>query len=768
MEKELMVVDGHSILNRAFYGLRPLSTREGLPTGAVFGFLSMLGALLQSHNPQGLCVVFDEPGKTFRNDMYDAYKATRKPAPDDFTAQVPIIQNVLKALRIPIYSLAGYEADDLLGTVSKICAESSPPWRCGVVTGDRDSFQLVNDKVRVLYVGTKETRAVTPETVMADYGLTPAQLIDLKALMGDASDNIPGIPGVGEKTALTLMRDYGSLDGVYENLEKLSGKLKEKVESGREKAYLSRKLAEIDCNVPFDFSPEDCLRKPPDAAALRPLFQKLEFQKMLARWLPESAPQSAGNLSMFDSGVEEKPLPEGVFRNVKAIWKGDFDAGRPLTPCKADLSLASWLLQAPETDWPEMESLLKEHGLWKLFSEIEMPLCEVLAYMEHIGMKADRPRLVEYGRMLAQNIAELERQVYVLAGETFNIGSPKQLGAVLFDKMRLPHGKKNKTGWVTDADTLNKLRHLNPIVQTVLDYRTLSKLKSTYADGLLKVMDEDDHIHSTFQMTVAITGRLSSTEPNLQNIPVRTELGGQLRDMFIPSRPGWVLVDADYSQIELRVLAHIARDETMMRAFREGEDIHTVTASQVFGVKPKDITPLMRRRAKAVNFGIVYGISAFSLSDDIGVSVQEAGDYIKTYLEKYSGVQCYMKDIVERARADGYVTTLLGRRRFLPELNSPNYNIRSFGERAALNTPIQGTAADIIKKAMVAVYRRLKDAKLQARLILQVHDELIVECPESEAEEVRKLLTFEMENAFPMDPPLVAEAHIGKTWAQAK
>ncbi|MCL2031529.1 MAG: DNA polymerase I [Oscillospiraceae bacterium] len=783
MEKELMAVDGFSLLNRAFYGLRPLSTREGLPTGAVFGFLQILGSLLKTYEPRGLCVAFDEQAPTFRHTMYDGYKATRKPAPEDFTAQIPIIMEVLAALRVPVYSLAGYEADDVLGTISRVCAET-PGWSCAVVTGDRDSYQLVGDGVSVLYVGTKETRRVTPDTLMEQYGLTPGQMIDLKALMGDSSDNIPGIPGVGEKTALQLMASYGSLDGVYEHWEELKGKLKEKVGEGREKAYLSRQLAAIDRAVPMAFDPEDCLRVPPDAAALRPLFQKLEFTQIAGRWLggPASARKTAmpdspaadkagegsppANFSLFDAS--EAPLPEGIYRNIKAVWKRDMDEGRELTPCQADIALAAWLLQKPETDWDAMEAELRALGLWELYERVEMPLSEALASMEHHGVKIDRARLTAYGAALAEELRRVEEDVYAQAGEAFNIASPKQLGVILFDKLGLPHGRKNKSGWTTDADTLNKLRSLHPVVGAVLEYRKLAKLKSTYADGLLKVMDPNGHVHSTFQMTATITGRLSSTEPNLQNIPVRSELGGRLRDMFIPSREDWVLVDADYSQIELRVLAHIAGDEAMIRAFADGEDIHAVTASQVFGVPPAEVTPLMRRHAKAVNFGIVYGISAFSLSEDIGVSVAEARNYIETYLSRYHGVRAYMRDIVEQARRDGFVTTLLGRRRYLPELSSGNFNIRSFGERAALNTPVQGTAADIIKVAMVAVYRRLRAEGLQARLILQVHDELIVECPETEAETVRGLLRQEMEAAFPLNPPLLAEAYTGKTWLEAK
>ncbi len=759
---DIMVVDGNSIINRAFYGVKPLSTKEGVPTHAVYGFLAILRRLLDDYKPDGLCVAFDLPAPTFRHKLYDGYKATRKGMPEELAVQMPLLREVLGALNVPCLSLEGYEADDILGTLSaRFPARGSS---VSLVTGDRDSFQLISPDVRVLHVGNNATKICDEAAIEEAYGLRPAQLIDLKALMGDSSDNVPGVPGVGEKTALNLMHQYGGLDEIYAHVGEISGKLKDKLEAGRDMAYLSKQLVTIDTDVPVEASPESVARKSPDGQALRALFTRLEFTRALDKWLPKE--DRGEQPSLFD--VEETPLPDGVGRNVKAMLRAELDAGKPLTPYRADVSIAAWLLQGPERDWGEMEAELREQGLWKLFELVEMPLCEVLASMEHLGIKVDRQALVGYGQALDGMIVKVERQVYEDAEEEFNIGSPKQLGAVLFEKLQLPHGKKNKTGWSTDADTLQKLRLAHPVVDGVLEYRGLTKLKSTYADGLLKVMDAQDHIHSTFQMTSTITGRLSSTEPNLQNIPVRTELGGRLREMFIPSKPGWVLVDADYSQIELRVLAHIADDAAMKAAFRSGEDIHAVTASQVFGVPLDAVTPTMRRHAKAVNFGIVYGISAFSLSEDIGVSVAEAKRYIDNYLERFSGVRAYMTDIVEQAKAQGYVTTLLGRRRNLPELKSSNYNLRSFGERAALNTPIQGTAADIIKLAMVAVYNRLRAERLEARLLLQVHDELIVECPEAESERVTALLREDMENVFPLDPPLVADAHWGRNWAEAK
>lgn len=761
MEKSLMIIDGNSVINRAFYGVKPLSTREGFQTNAIFGFLRILKRYLSDYKPDALCVAFDLHAPTFRHVMYDGYKATRKGMPEELAAQMPVMKDVLTALSIPYLTLEGYEADDILGTAARRCSEEG--WRCLIVTGDRDSFQLVSGSTSVLHVGTKSDEIYTPDSVKERYGLSPEQMIDLKALMGDSSDNIPGVPGVGEKTALDLMLRYGSLDSVYENLDEITGKLRDKLTTGKDMAYLSRELGRINCRVPIEFSPDDMLRKAPDGKAAREIFTRLEFTKIIGDWIkPEQAAYE--NLGMFT----EIPLPEGVGRNIKALWKVQMDAEQPLMPYKYDAALAAWLLQKPEAPWNEMERELKETGMWELFEQVEMPLCEVLASMEHTGFKVDRNALVMYGEMLDEKIKESTAEIFSLAGQEFNIQSPKQLGEILFEKLQLPHGRKNKTGWSTDADTLDKLKSHHPVVGEILNYRGLAKLKSTYADGLLKVMDGNDRIHSTFQMTATLTGRLSSTEPNLQNIPVRTELGGRLRGMFIPSRPDWLLIDADYSQIELRVLAHIADDAVMKKAFASGEDIHTVTASQVFGVDQGDITSVMRRHAKAVNFGIVYGISDFSLADDIGVSRAQAKRYIEQYLEKYSGVRTYMTEIVEKAKRDGYVTTLLGRRRIIPELHSSNFNIRGFGQRAAMNTPIQGTAADIIKLAMIAVYNRLKRDGLQARLLLQVHDELIVECPPEEKDAVLRLVQEEMEGVYSLSAPLVAEAHAGKSWLDAK
>jgi DNA polymerase-1 len=860
-----MVLDGNSLLNRAFYGVKaPLSTGDGQPTGALMGFINILQKLLDDYAPEALCVAFDLPVPTFRHKLYDGYKATRKPMPEDLASQLPLCRALLDAMRVRRYELAGYEADDVIGTVSRLCGEAG--WGCDIVTGDRDSFQLIGPYVRVLHVSSRAGRtATTPydeQAVRAEYGLTPDQLIDLKALMGDASDNIPGVPGVGEKTALTLMHRFGSLDAVYAGLEDsdLRQTLKDKLTNNRDMARLSRTLAVIDRFVPLPFVPEENRRAPFDAEALAALLEKLEFRKLAEKWGLPAAPRppvaaaGAGEngaaaytpppsrevtaqedmdalvaacraakvtaLSVLEdwagvavcTGEETAVLrrmgidPAAYERcldalcapdvpkaahQVKAILGARPEAGGFV----ADTALGAYLL-APAVGKYPLEALLQaefgalppddgaraaylhalaarqraaltREGLLPVLETIELPLCAVLADMERVGCKVDRSRLAAFGAELAGQLADCEARVHEMAEGNFNINSPKQLGEILFVKLGLPPLKKTKTGPSTDVEVLRKLRPYHPIVGAVMEYRQLSKLKSTYVDGLLAVAGPDGRVHTNFQMTATATGRLSSTEPNLQNIPVRQEPGEALRGMFVPE-DGWVLVDADYSQIELRVLAHIAEDAVMRRAFAEGADIHTVTASQVFGVSAGEVTPLMRRHAKAVNFGIVYGISAFSLADDIGVSQAEARRYIDSYLDQYAGVRSYMRDIVERARRDGFVTTLFGRRRWLPELAAANRNVRAFGERVALNTPIQGTAADIIKLAMVAVHRRLRAEGLRARLILQVHDELIVECPREEGPRVARLLTEEMEGVCRLDPPLRAESHVGESWLDAK
>ena len=881
---KLMVIDGNSIINRAYYGIRPLSTRDGLYTHAVFGFLTTLLRLEGEETPDAVCVTFDVHAPTFRHTADEAYKATRKPMPEELRMQVPVLKEVLDALNIPRYEMEGWEADDLIGTISRKCEAAG--WECVVVTGDKDSLQLITDRTKVKLVSTRmgqtTTKDMTPETFREQYGFDPIHMIDLKALMGDSSDNIPGVPGVGEKTAMDLIQKYESIDALYGKLPDIEAKPAaiRKLTEGEESARHSYWLATIVTDAPLDFKPENNLVKEPGGAAY-PLFLRLEFTKLIEKFglKPEetAAEPKKADLTVTVEQVTDQTkadellalwrgadhvsllaLPDltgivvvckteentavtaelffekfsgdwnGLLRslfagdikkvshNVKDLTRTLLENGLPADGFVFDTALAAYLLDAtagsydlqrlfvsyfneelPKPLYLEKEafsllgdaaqaeasfdsyaaavdalydllaSKLKELDMWELFETAELPLCRVLAEMELAGCRVDARALAEFGEMLSRRAAELEQNIYDMAGESFNINSPKQLGEILFGKLGLPHGKKTKTGWSTNADVLEKLRYEAPIVGAVLEYRQLTKLKSTYADGLLKALDPDGRVRTSFQMTVTATGRLSSTEPNLQNIPTRTDLGSEIRRMFVPA-DGCVLVDADYSQIELRILAHMAGDEGMREAFLSGGDFHAETAAKVFHVARADVTPEMRRSAKAVNFGNVYGISAFSLSQDIGVTVAEAKAYMEAYFATFPGVRKYMDDVVEKARKNGYVETLLHRRRDLPELKSSNFNMRSFGERVALNMPVQGTAADVMKLAMVAVHKRLKAENLQARLVLQVHDELIVECPESEAETVAKLLEEEMEHVVALSVPLTAEAHWGKNWLEAK
>ncbi len=837
--KRLMILDGNSLINRAFYGVRPLTTRDGTPTNAIYGFLNILEKLRSDLKPDALCVAFDLPAPTFRHLQYDGYKATRHGMPDELAQQLPLLKQILTAMNIPLYAEAGWEADDLLGTVSRRCGEAG--WRCVVVTGDRDSLQLVSEDTTVRLITTKGEIDYTPAVFEAEYGFPPRTLIDLKALMGDSSDNYPGVPGVGEKTAMELLHSYASLDQVYANLEQIKPAVRKKLEAGQDSARMSYDLAAIRTDAPLTFSPEDAAVREWDQPKLYDLLLKLELIRLIDRYRlrPAAAAAPAGDslpalprsaqlpeadivcaLAFSDDGHTAAVAWEG------GLWSGGYDENLPwfmallrrgpgvvchdgkallrrmasqdaMPTVAFDTALAAYLLDPSygdyslrrvsaaylgrETDgsdpaaaaeavfalWKTLEPKLEADGLTALYRDCDLPLCRTLAEMELEGVLVDREALVTFGQTLTRQVADCEALIYQYAGEEFNLNSPKQLGELLFERLGLPASKKTKTGYSTNAEVLEQLRPYHPVIPAILDYRMLSKLKSTYAEGLLKVIEPDGRIRTTFQNLVTATGRLSSTDPNLQNIPVRTELGGEIRKMFIP-RPGWVFVDADYSQIELRVLAHIADDPVMQAAFRDGEDIHAVTASQVFGVPLPEVTPLMRRHAKAVNFGIVYGISEFSLAGDIGVTRKEAKAYIDSYLEKYAGVRAYMKSIVEQARERGYVSTLYGRRRYLPDLKSSNYNVRSGAERIALNTPIQGTAADIIKLAMNRVRDALLAERLQGRLVLQVHDELIVECPRAEAETVAALLTREMESVADLKAPLKAEANIGESWYDAK
>ena len=878
---KLMVVDGNSILNRAYYGIRPLSTREGLYTHAVYGFITTLQRLLDEEEPEALCVTFDRREPTFRHQADADYKAQRKPMPPELAMQLPVMKQVLTAMSVPCYELAGYEADDLIGTISRKCQAAG--WDCVIVTGDKDSLQLVTDRTRVKLVSTRmgqtTTKDMTPETFREQYGFDPIHMIDLKALMGDTSDNIPGVPGVGEKTAMALVQQYGDIDALYRRLPDIDAKpnVIRKLTEGEESARHSYWLATIVTDTPLAFDPAENLRRP-FRPELYDLFLRLEFQKLIDRYHlrphQETAEKPAYTTTVVPVETEEQArtlleewrradhvalyaaadltaisvhwdtgestaqtaelwsggyqgnwnallgaLLSGDIRkishNVKDLMRTLLDGGLPAEGFVFDTALAAYLLDATaggydlqrlfvsyfnqelekpahlEPDafsplgdraaaWASLHSYgaaiealygvllprLREQGMEKLYFDVELPLCRVLADMERSGFLVDGGALARFGADLSDTIRQLEERIYAAAGQQFNINSPKQLGKVLFEDLGLPHGKKTKTGWSTNADVLEKLKD-QPLVADVLTYRQYAKLKSTYADGLLKVIDPDGRIRTSFQMTVTATGRLSSTEPNLQNIPTRTDLGSKMREMFVAA-PGHVLVDADYSQIELRLLAHISGDEAMQQAFLSGEDFHTVTAARVFHVPQDQVTHQMRSRAKAVNFGIVYGISAFSLSQDIGVTVAEAKEYMERYFATYTGVRQYMEQVVSQARERGYVETLWHRRRALPELKSSNFNMRSFGERVALNMPIQGTAADIIKLAMVRVHRRLAAEGLEARLIMQVHDELIVECPEAEASRVERLLQQEMQGVAELSVPLLAEAHTGHNWLAAK
>lgn len=842
---KLMILDGNSVINRAYFGVRPLTTRDGLYTHAIYGFLNILERMEKEEQPDAVCVAFDIHGPTFRHLKYDGYKATRHGMPEELAMQMPVMKDVLHAMNIPIYECQGWEADDVIGTVGKICSNNG--WECVVVTGDRDSLQLIDQNVHVKLVISKPGQTTATlydeEKFRAEYGFEPKRLIDLKALMGDSSDNIPGVAGVGPKTATELLLKFGTLDGVYEHLTDASirPKLREKLEAGKENAYLSYELATIVPEAPIDFEPKDAIIMPYNRPALYALFQRLEFVRLIDKYglrgaeleqpkvekktsvlprredLPEAGAPCAvylagdGSLGIaWEQGVctmtpmEAQMLGDGlanrgncVCHDMKAtmhrldelnLHYGTFGfdtalAAYDLNPSQSDYpvsKLATNFLGVSVEDsdaaacaealWnlrPVLETELEEQGMKKLYTEIELPLCPVLYRMEKLGIDIDRAQLEQFGQMLSQRIAGCEALIYSYSGGPFNINSTKQLGELLFEKLGLPPVKKTKTGYSTNAEVLEKLKNKHPIIPAIMDYRMLTKLKSTYADGLLKEIGTDGRIHTTFQNLVTATGRLSSTEPNLQNIPVRTDLGAEIRKMFIP-KPGCVLVDADYSQIELRVLAHIADDKTMQEAFRGGMDIHTVTASQVFGVPPEQVTPLQRRHAKAVNFGIVYGISEFSLAEDIGVSRYEAREYIDSYLANYRGVKAYMKRVVDDAREKGYTETMFGRRRYIPELKSSNFNVRSGAERIALNTPIQGTAADLIKLAMIRVDRALAAHFPEARLLLQVHDELIVECPEEIAPQVAALVSREMEQVASLKVPLTAEAKIGKSWYDAK
>ncbi|HWQ51097.1 MAG TPA: DNA polymerase I [Terriglobales bacterium] len=797
---KLLLFDGNSVLNRAFYGVRTLTTSEGLFTNGIYGFLSIYYKELEAEKPDAACVAFDLKEKTFRHEKYGEYKAGRRPMPEELAMQVPLLKETLDAMRVPRREIAGYEADDIIGTLAKCW-----PGEVVIITGDKDELQLVSDRVTVKLAVTKggqsDTARYTPETVGEVYGFAPPRIVDMKALMGDPSDNIPGVAGVGEKTALALLHEHGSLDGVYAALDKVKPTVRKKLEEGKEAAYMSYELATICTGVPVPDADKLALL-PPDEEKLAEMFRKLEFTAFAKRVLTPKKAQVApvtalSDLSAAASGLalagdtfatekgvfgfDEKQREKILAVPDKSVWQGKgisgvgFDAElaayliNPSAASSPEALCAAYLgreLVSPAADLfelrPLMEARLEADGLTVLLKEVELPLSAVLADMERVGFLVDAAALKEFGQELHRRAAGIEDKIRALAGD-FNINSPKQLGEVLFERLGLPHGKRTKTGYATDADTLANIAPLHPVVGMVLEYRKLAKLTSTYVDGLLALVGPDGRIHTTFKQTATVTGRLSSAEPNLQNIPVREELGRELRRMFV-APAGSLLLDADYSQIELRVLAHIANDPVMTETFKAGGDIHAETARRVFGSD----APEWRRRAKAVNFGIVYGISDFSLAGDIGVTRAEARRFIDGYFTVYSGVKKYLDGCVAKAKTDGYVTTMFGRRRYLPELQSANFNQRSFGERAAMNTPIQGTAADIIKIAMVRVAKRLAEEGLQSKLILQVHDELIVEAPEAEAGTAARILEYELSHAAELSVPLTAEVHAGRSWYDAK
>jgi DNA polymerase-1 len=854
---KLLVLDGNSILNRAFYGIRLLTTKEGLFTNGIYGFLTIFHKLLTETEPDAVAVAFDMHAPTFRHKEYAGYKANRKGMPPELAQQMPTLKELLKLLGYRIVECEGFEADDILGTLAKTCEDKN--CECVLATGDRDSLQLVGPLVSVRLASTKmgqpQVTLYDEAKIKEDYGVTPKEMIEIKALQGDTSDCIPGVAGIGPKGAGQLIQAYHSIDYIYEHLDELEIRdtLRKKLADGKENAFLSRKLGTICTNAPVDTELSHYVPEKRDTAAAVRLMAKLEFFKLIEKLGLDAAVQEplAVETASFAVEMAESTDPAALPKELKQTGRADFTVQiengvvKSMTVCSGgkihvltdtkaihsiltdesirknthdvkpifaaldktgetlhgkvfDTLLAGYLLNPSASSYeplrlareygaavpegiPEecaaaavmplladtLERKIAENEQTSLLNDIEIPLARVLALMENVGFAVDANGIETFGKSLDAKIAEIQQQIYDAVGHEFNINSPKQLGVALFEDLGLEHGKKTKTGWSTNADVLEKLRYESPVVDLVLSYRTLAKLKSTYCDGLLKVVAEDGRIHSSFNQTETRTGRISSTEPNLQNIPVRTELGREMRRFFV-ARPGWVLVDADYSQIELRVLAHVANDKNMIQAFLDHDDIHRRTAAQVFHLPESMVTPLMRSRAKAVNFGIVYGIGPFSLSQDIHVSMREAKQYIADYLAHFSGVDDYMKRVVEDAKEKGYVETMFGRRRYLPELASSNHNLRAFGERVARNMPIQGTAADIIKIAMIRVVKRLEREKMRARLILQVHDELIVEAPAEEALQAAALLTEEMQNAVSLAVPLTADAKIGETWYEAK
>ena len=884
-KKSLMIIDGSSLIHRAFYALPLLSNKKGIYTNGIYGFLTMLYKVREDLNPNHICVVFDKKGPTFRHKEYDQYKAHRAATPSELAQQFPIIREILKAMNVHFLELTGFEADDIAGTLTKKGEEFFD--EIFLVTGDKDYLQLANDNTKVLITrkGITELEEFDKNKVIEKYGISPQQMIELKGLMGDASDNIPGVPGIGEKTGLKLLKEYGSIENIYENIDNISGKkLKENLTENKHLAFLSRKLGEIFTEVPIDIDFQEFEVKDPNWDSLRDLFEELEFNtflnKISSNVEEENNPElnfkiveddnyleviqsikeekrfSFKFVTVDTNYIEDKILGIGIktdsipshiilFNEEKDKFINDFKPifedkgiekiGHNLKPdivilsrlgievanISFDTMIGEYLINPTQSSYsinnlsreylgyygvdeeallgkgkskktfeqlskeelgnylsfildtvfkvePKMKEILEENEMLNLYYNVELPLVEVLASMEFLGFQIDKEELESLGKEYDEEITSLTREIYELAGEDFNINSPKQLGEILFDRLSLPVIKKTKTGYSTDAEVLDKLKDQHPIINKILRYRQIVKLKSTYIDGLLNLINRNtNRVHSSFNQTVTSTGRISSTEPNLQNIPIRTDDGRKIRKAFV-AKEDYLLVDADYSQIELRVLAHISKDPKLIEAFVNNEDIHRKTASEVFNVAKDEVTPLMRSNAKAVNFGIIYGISDYGLARDLNITRKEAKEYIDNYLKNYIKVKEYMENIVELGKEQGYVETILHRRRYIPELKAKNFNIKSFGERVAMNTPIQGSAADIIKMAMVKVYKELRQRKLKSRLILQIHDELIIETHRDEVDEVKELLKDIMEKAIVLDVPLLVDLEVGASWYETK
>ncbi len=840
----MLIVDGNSILNRAFYGIRLLTNKEGLYTNAIYGMVTIISKHIEALHPNYCAVAFDLKAPTFRHKMYEGYKANRKGMPEELAVQLPYAKECMENMGLHVVTCEGFEADDILGTLSDAMGKKGI--KVYVLTGDRDSLQLIDENVSVLLVKTKETVLYDTQEFLNQYGILPSSFVSVKALMGDSSDNIPGVAGIGEKTALKLISEYLSVDSLYEKIEEaeISVGLKSKLLDGREMAYLSEKLAEICRTAPIETKKEAYRYDGILADALRDLFLRLDFTALIKKFnldniSEQQSPSSSDDvrslmyrvtdslesihskelcahisdqtLELFDgellckidlneinlhsiqSFLEDKKF---ICQDYKLIYKS-FSSRELQTPeCAFDCSLAAYVLDSGRGNYTlsdlyvrymntslseeipvtvqlkELCLVLREeienNGFSSLLYDIELPLARVLAEMEINGFKIDCEGIKAYGNELKVMAEILRERIYSYAGEEFNIGSPKQLGEVLFEKMGLPKSRKTKTGYSTDAETLQKLINRHPIIEDILDYRQVTKLKSTYADGLVKAADPFGKIHTMFNQTGTATGRLSSSEPNLQNIPVRTELGRTFRKFFVPTKEDYVLIDADYSQIELRLLAHISNDEAMIASFLSGEDIHAMTASRVFNVPIDQVTSDLRKKAKAVNFGILYGIGEYSLSEDLGITRAQAKEYIDSYFEKFPQIRGYLDQVKTKAKQDGYVTTFFGRRRYIPELLSSNKNLQHFGERIAMNSPIQGTAADIIKLSMICVSEVLREKYPEAKLILQVHDELLIEAPRSCAEEVKHILIECMERVVDFSVPLQVDAHVGPTWFEAK